>query len=123
MAKVKREVSIEYDGETYTFEPSNRLMRRIEADMYPMTLGGLVSCMKAEQVPLPTLAFVFSEFIKAGGGSVDEDSVYADLIQSEGRDIVGLIHAIDEVLTPPDYAAKNLPAPNKQGAKRKKGKA
>lgn len=121
MAKVAREVSIEFDGQRYTFAPSNRLMRRIEADMYPMTLSGLVNCMQMDQVPLPSLAFVLTEFIKAGGGDADEDDIYdelvSDLADNKGEGLKSLLMCIDAVMTPPDFAAKNSPAPSPGGRK------
>jgi len=126
MGKVFREVSIEFDGETYRFTPSNKLLRRIDAGLAPQTLLGVVGTMDGKNVPLPALSFVIAEMIQEGGGDVDEDDVlaelYDDLATNNGNGIGPLVMSIGECITPPGDPAKNLPAPAKAGAKKKSRK-
>lgn len=125
MAKVFREISIEFDGETYRFTPSNRFLRRVDAGLSPQTLLGVVGVMDGKNVPLPALSYVISEMIQEGGGSVDEDDVlaelYDDLATNGGAGIGPLVQAIAECITPPSDPEKNLPAlGSKAGGKGKK---
>lgn len=124
MSKVFREVRIEWDGVEYTFTPSNKMLRRIDAGLAPQTLLGVVHVMDGANVPLPALSYAISEMIAEGGGDVDEDDVlaglYEDLEQNEGAGIAPLVQAIGDCVTPPSSAVKNFPAPAKTGAKGKK---
>jgi len=123
MGKVFREVSIEFDGETYRFTPSNKFLRRVDAGLAPQTLLGIVGVMDGKNVPLPALAYVIAEMVQEGGGIVDEDDVlaelYDDIAQNAGRGIAPLVQAIGECITPPGDPSKNLPAPAKTGGKKK----
>ena len=126
MAKVLRDISIEFDGETYVFTPSNRLLRRIDAGLSPNSLMGVCNTMSNEQLPLYDIAYIVSEFIKAGGGDVDEEDVLVelqdDLANNEGRGLGPLIEALAAALSPPTSAAKNRQAPAQTGASKRKGK-
>ena len=75
MSAVFREIAVEFGGKEYTFTPSNKLLRKIDAGLSPNTLLGVVSTMSGEQLPLYDIAFIVSKFIEAGGGSVDEEQV------------------------------------------------
>lgn len=121
---VTREVEIEWDGETYFFAPTNKLLRRIDAGLAPQTVLGILGLMDGQNVPLPALAYILSEMIQAGGGDVDEDDVlaglYDDMQNNEARGIGPLMAAMAEAISPPSGAGKNLPAPEKAGAKKRK---
>lgn len=127
MGKVFREISIEFDGKTYRFTPSNRFLRRVDAGLAPQTLLGVVGVMDGQNVPLPALSFVISEMIAEGGGSVDEDDVlaelYDDLATNNGAGIGPLVNAIAECITPPGDPEKNLPAPAKKAGGKPKRKS
>lgn len=122
--QVFRDISIKFGGKSYTFTPSNRLLRNIDAGMAPQTIMGMVGRMNGEQLPIYDIAFVVSEFIKAGGGSVSEDAVLAelfdDLQSNEGKGIGPLVEAIAQAITPPGDAAKNRQAPAKKPGRSKK---
>ena len=124
MAQVLRDISISYGGETYTFTPSNRLLRKIDAGLSPNSIMGVVNTMQNENLPLYDIAFIVSEFIKAGGGNVSEDDVlaelYADLSENEGKGIGPLLEALAAAISPPGATAKNPQAPAATGAKRSK---
>ena len=114
MSAVFREIAVEFGGKEYTFTPSNKLLRKIDAGLSPNTLLGVVSTMSGEQLPLYDIAFIVSKFIEAGGGSVDEEQVlaelYADLQENNGEGIQPMVKAIADVISPPD-AVKNHPSP------------
>lgn len=121
---VFREVTIEFDGAEYTFTPSNKLLRRIDAGLSPQTLLGVVGTMDGANVPLPAIAYVVSEFVREGGGDVSEDDVlselYEDMQSNGGRGIHPLVEAIGVCISPPGDAVKNSPAPVKAGGKKSK---
>lgn len=127
MGKVFREISIEFDGETYRFTPSNRFLRRVDAGLSPQTLLGIVGVMDDSNVPWPALSYVISEMIAEGGGTVDEDDVlaelYDDLATTGGAGIGPLVNAIADCITPPGDPEKNLPAPKKKSGGKPKRKS
>ena len=121
MAKhISREIQIEWDGEVYTFAPTNKLLRRIDAGLAPQTVLGILGLMDGTNVPLPALAYILSEMIQAGGGDADEDDVlaglYDDMQNNDSRGIEPLMDAMAAAIAPPSGAAKNLAAPEKAGA-------
>jgi len=126
MSKVFRDIQIEWNGEKYTFTPSNRLLRKIDAGLSPNTILGVANTMSGQQLPLYDIAYIVSEFIAAGGGDTSEEDVlaelYDDLAQNNGEGIAPLVAAIGQAISPPGGdAGKNQQAPaRKTGAKRKK---
>lgn len=120
---VFREVTIDYGGASYTFTPSNRMLRRIDAELSPQTLLGVLNVMDGNQVPLPALALVISEMVKEGGGDVTEDDVlvelYRDVQQNEGKGIKPLVQVIGACVTPPsDLPGGNGGSPAKASGKK-----
>lgn len=123
---ISREVRITVDGETYTFSPSNRLMRRIDAGLAPQTVTGVIGTMDGTNVPLPALAYIISEMVAEGGGSVDEDEMVSEMMHdmqhNEAKGVMDWVRCIGECLAPPKDAVKNLSAPAKTGGKKGKAK-
>lgn len=117
---ITREIQIEWDGQVYTFSPSNRLLRRIDAGLAPQTVLGVLNLMDGSNVPLPALAYIIAEMIQAGGGDVDEDDVLAGLyddMQNNGAKGIGpLMEALGQAIAPPPRAVKNPQAPSQGGA-------
>lgn len=111
MGKVFREITITWQGDDYTFTPSNRFLRRVDAGLSPQTLMGVLSVMDGRNVPLPAMSYIIAEMVKEGGGNADENSVYAALTQdvqeNAGKGIAPLVGSILEAITPPDAASKN----------------
>lgn len=78
---VFREVKMTYDGEEYWLTPSNRLLRRIEAEMAPSSLTDMIARIGHGKPPVSEVALVVTEFLKAAGAQkVDEDQMYSDLM-------------------------------------------
>lgn len=120
---VFRELKVEFAGEVYKFTPSNKLLRRIDAGLHPLTLLGVVGTMDGANVPLPAIAYIVSEFVAEGGGSISEDDVlaelYSDLTGNNGEGIGPLVAAIGECIAPPSDAVKNSPAPARSRGRKK----
>lgn len=126
---VFREITVEFGGSEYTFSPSNKLLRRIDAGLTPQTLFGVLNQMDGREAPLPALAYIISELLNAGGGKFTEDDVlgelYDDVLNNNAEGIRPLVAAIAECLTLPigEKQSKNSPAPDSQtGVKLKKAK-
>lgn len=123
-----REVVIEFDGERYRFTPSNKLLRRIDADLYPQTMFGILSQVGEGQVPLPAIACILANMLNAGGGNFDEDDVlqelYHDVLHNNGNGIKPLVEAIAECVSLPEVEAKmgnsSPPAKSKAGGRKQK---
>ncbi|MDH5796933.1 MAG: hypothetical protein OEZ19_00070 [Paracoccaceae bacterium] len=123
---VSREMTMEYAGETYRFDFSNKLLRRIDAGLAPQTFFGVLGVIDGREAPLPALAFIISEMLKEGGGEFTEDDVieelYDDIRTNKGNGIRPLVEAIVACVSMPGQARGNSPAPA-QGPKKAKAKA
>lgn len=101
---VFREVSLTLGEETYTFTPSNKLMRRIDAGLHPQTVYGVIGLLKEQEVPVPAISYILAEMIHEAGGDVDEDEVHAalfqDMAQNDGAKMMELVNVIAECITP-----------------------
>lgn len=102
---VFREVTVEFRGAEYRFVPSNKLLRRIDADLAPQTLFGVIGQMDGKQAPLPAIACIISHLLNAGGGKFTEDDVlvelYDDVRSNGGQGIAQMMQAIAECITLP----------------------
>lgn len=120
---VTREVTMEFGGENYTFVPSNKLLRRIDAELAPQTLFGVLALMDGVQAPLPALAYIISELLNAGGGNFTEDDIlqelYVDVRENQGNGIKPLMEAIVHALSMPGASEQpgNSPARVNPGSK------
>lgn len=102
---ISREITIEFDGRNYTFTPSNKLLRKIDSQLYPQTIFGVLNQLDGQQAPLPALALIISELLNAGGGEFTEDDIlhhlYDDIRENGGKGILPLAMAITDSLTLP----------------------
>jgi hypothetical protein len=112
---VFREITIEFKGKDYTFVPSNKILRRIDTELAPQTLFGVLGMMDGRNVPMPALALIIQQFLNAGGGNFTEDEIllelYADIRDNDGKGIRPLMEGIAKALAPEGVDAKNSPAP------------
>ena len=121
MSGVFREVVMTYNGEDYSFVPSNRVLRGIEREL---SLTEMVSRIGTSKPPVSEMAFVAAEFLRAAGADkVDEDEMYGELMSSvlsDGKMFTGVCEAIVMAISPSDDIAKKPQAPKKAGPGRKK---
>lgn len=107
---VFREVKMTYDGEEYWLTPSNRLLRRIEAEMAPSSLTDMIARIGHGKPPVSEVALVVTEFLKAAGAQkVDEDQMYSDLmgdLMDGGKIFSAMCEAIVTAISPADGEGK-----------------
>lgn len=107
---VFREVKMTYDGEEYWLTPSNRLLRRIEAEMAPSSLTDMIARIGHGKPPVSEVALVVTEFLKAAGAQkVDEDQMYSDLmgdLMDGGQVFSSMCEAIVTAISPADDGGK-----------------
>lgn len=76
---VFREVTIQWDGTSYTITPTMRLVRAIEAEV---SILGTLSRAGSGQPPTSHIAFIVSRLLRSAGASAedaDEDVIYRRL--------------------------------------------
>lgn len=130
---VFRETTLTHNGKTYVLEPSNKLMRRLDMQMRREGGRGVMAVLQAagdvNDPPVFELAFLASEFLRAAGcKDVDEDAMYADMIEdftsNNGAGVSALFEQIAEAITPPTKAAPEGKEPkNEKPTQRKKAAA
>lgn len=123
---LNREITIEFQEAEYKFTPSNKLLRKIDADLHPQTLFGVLSQFDGKQAPLPAIACIVSHLLNAGGGDFTEDDVlqelYIDTRDNNGAGVIPLVEAIGACLSIPDgdTAGNSLPPAKGVATKGKK---
>jgi len=106
---VFREVTIEWGGEEYVFTPSNKLLRRIEGQ--GVNIAVLMHGLAVGPISAPSLAFVASEFLKAGGATVTEDEVFGYIMTASQGQIDAIATAVATAITPVEPNEKKPVAP------------
>lgn len=109
---VFRDVTMEWDGDDYTFTPSNRVLRRIESQ--GVNIAKLIHGLSVGPVSAPDLAFVAAEFLKIGGADVDEDQVYAKIMSGTQKQINDLATSVTMALIPMGADEKKPKRPAKK---------
>lgn len=108
-----RDVTIEWEGETYTVTPSNRLLRKIEGE--GISLTHMVQRVASGEPPVSEVAFVTAEFLRSAGAKVSEDDIYKGIMValSEGdqQAFANLAISIVEAITPTAIDEKKPKAP------------
>lgn len=116
---VFREICIQYQGRSYNVVPSNKLLRRIDAELSPQSLFGVLSGLNGTNVPLPAIALIIQQLLNSAGGSFTEDDILIDLLEdakeNNGDGIKPLVEAIALCLTPEGVSPKNSASPSAQG--------
>lgn len=117
MSSVFNEMSIGWKGGTYTLTPSNRLLRKIEAELSPSSLTDVISRMNEGKPPIAETAFIISKFLEAASAPSDvsdEDEIYGGIMEdfenNEGAGFVGLCEAILTAISPAGETAKKSSA-------------
>ena len=123
MADVFNDIKIEWLGETYTFRPTNRLLRRIEGELSPSSLTDVLNRMNAGKPPISETAFIVAKFLEAGGAEpdvADEDRVYGEIMndfaENDGEGFVALCKTIVIAISPSEHTGKKSSAVSNEGA-------
>lgn len=123
---VFRELKMTHDEVEYWLTPSNRLLRRIEAELAPSSLTDMITRIGSGKPPVSEVALVVSEFLKeAGAPKVDEDEMYGELMQDllgGGKVFSAMCEVIVAAISPTDDAGKkSVPqSKSKRSGSRKK---
>lgn len=116
---VFREVVIEFEDRKYIVVPSNKLLRRIDAELFPQSIFGVIGGLDGKNVPLPALALIIQQLLNAGGGDFTEDYILSRLLrdveENRGAGIKPLMEAIAQSLAVEGVSTKNSGSPSKQG--------
>ena len=119
---VFREVILTFRDRDYVVTPSNKLLRRIDAELSPQSLFGILGAMDGQNVPLPALALIIQQLLNAGGGQFTEDDILAELLEdvttNNGNGIRPLVESVAACLAVEGVSEKNSASPSrKSGAK------
>ena len=102
MAGVFREMTITWEGKSYSLTPSMSLMRRIDREVSVMDM---IQRANDGRFPAYDLAFVICEFLReAGAQNVSDDEVYAhmmaDLGDNDGKEVTPMLNAVVAAVSP-----------------------
>ena len=127
MSGVFREMEISWGGVNYSFVPSNKLLRRIDAGLSPRTIVGVFTSAKDGEFPVFDIAYIASEFLRAGGANIDEDEMYAeftrDMQENGGAGVRALVEVMGVAINPVSIEKKPVaPLKPKSAAVKKAAK-
>lgn len=120
---VFRDVNLEYQGKTYVLSPSLRFLRRIDGELSKSntSLISVIGRVSSANPPIFDVAYIVCEFLReAGAKDVDEDTVYADLMDdmsnNNGEGFAALVLSIAAAITPEgkDVANPQVKAPQRK---------
>lgn len=75
---VFRDIEIEWQGETYTVTPTNRLLRKIEGE--GVSIAAMFANFNAGKPRYSEFSFVAAELLRSAGWDGDEDDIYAEIL-------------------------------------------
>lgn len=113
---VFRDITLEYQDESYTLTPSNRLLRKIEGE--GISLTDVIARTSEGKPPISEISFICASLLTAAGApDVDEDAMYGELMQdvvdNGGKVFSGMCQVIVDILSPDEATIKKSPAPQK----------
>lgn len=109
---VFRDVDIAWGGRTWRVTPSNRLLRRIEAE--DVSLQFMLAELQRGRVKLSHLAFVMATVLRDAGATITEDEMLAEMVAGDQAAVFGLATQVLAAIFPvPDAGGK--PAPRAAG--------
>lgn len=112
-----REMLVEWEGERYTFSPSNKFLRRIDREV---SLASLATRAEKGEAPIFDMAFVIAEILSEAGVETNEDQVIGIITdEDEGARAQYLVGLINDLM-PKGKSSGGVAAPKKTPAKRKK---
>jgi hypothetical protein len=102
---VIRDVTLTYGGCDYVVTPTNRLMRRIEAED-GINLVQLALDLARAKAKASTLAYVGAELLKAGGAKVTEDDVRAFIMGPDVAEVRNFLTSVMSAIMPTEDEGK-----------------
>ena len=102
---VFREMTIAWKGKDYTLTPSMRLMRTIE--MGDISFTDIAIRTSRGRPPISHIAFVLAKMLQAGGATVTDEEVYAEMMGADQETVTALIGAVLTAFSPSEGTAKN----------------
>jgi hypothetical protein len=129
MPGVFREIVMSYNGQTYSIEPTNKMLRKIESEGVSIfgTVGRMANGASTGDIPIFDLACIVSGFLREAGAMVDEDQVVADMMEdlstNNAQNIIAMFEQIALAISPPDENPKKdaaQPARKTPGQRAKK---
>lgn len=107
MAAIFREVTLAWQGETYTVTPTYRLIQQVEQRV---SIAGLAARIQAGDPPLTQIAFVLATLLAAAGAEVEEVDVYTELHHAgDAKAVQQMVRVVLTAFTP-EPPAGNPPA-------------
>lgn len=113
---VFRDVDIEWGGRSWRVTPSNRLLRRIEAE--DVSLQYMLAELQRGRVKLSHLAFVMATTLRDAGADVTEDEMLAEMVAGDQDAVFRLAQNVLAAIFPVTDA-EGKPAPRAEGPSRK----
>jgi hypothetical protein len=113
---IAREVKIEWKGKVYDFTPSNRLIRKIEAE--EVSLTRMVDEMGRGVIKLGQLAYVVATVLQSAGVDVTEDDMMAELQGAGAIEVATLASQILAAIFPASAEGKPVAPAAKAAAKK-----
>lgn len=114
MPGVFRDIELTYKGETFTFSPTIRAMRRIE-QVGNVSISRMVAQAATGDggVPMFEVAAVYALMLQeAGCKGADEDAVFLEMMQgTDGDGISAYLEVIVRAISPPETDPKKADAP------------
>ena len=113
MAGVFREVDIEWDGETYTFTPSMRLIRSIERGDGdgPVCIMQLIHAAQSGSPQFGFMAWLVAKVMEFGGAKVDDDEIFQQMMDAKKEALSLYINCIDAISPAPKVDKGKKPKP------------
>lgn len=123
MAAVFRNLELSWGGEAVSVKPTMELLNRIEQKV---SLSAVAYRAMRGEPPLSHIAFIVGTFLREGGVSVTDESVYGELCNGTSADIQQVTEAVILAAFPhlgkPEAQPTHEPEAPKPRARRKSTK-
>jgi len=110
-----RDVDIDWGGKTWRVTPSNRLLRRIEAE--DVSLQFMLAELQRGRVKLSHLAFVMAMVLRDAGATVTEDQMLTEMVSGDqtavfrlAENVLAAIFPVEDAGGKPEPRAGGRPA-------------
>lgn len=115
---VFREVEIAWGGVDYQVTPSNRLLRRIEAN--DVIISRMIAHLQTGHPPVGQMAFVIATLLQSAGAKVTEEEILEELTVGDPDEVQKLAVQMLTAITPVQPDPKKPAARARSGNKKKK---